>query len=67
LAQLPVGKTILFDLSDAYLIDHTAMEFIDRFRADYLKRGGYCEIHGLADHDAYGDHELAARINKQPA
>ncbi|MGZ8217866.1 SulP family inorganic anion transporter [Methylomagnum sp.] len=67
LAQLSAGKTIVFDLSDAYLIDHTVMEFIDRFRADYLERGGYCEIHGLADHDAYGDHELAARINKQSA
>ncbi|BBL77115.1 SulP family inorganic anion transporter [Methylomagnum ishizawai] len=63
LADLPHGKTVIFDLSDAYLIDHTVMEFIDRFRADRLAHGGYCEIHGLADHVAYGEHALSARIN----
>lgn len=65
LAELPDGKTIIFDLSDAYLIDHTVMEFIDHFRDDYIGGGGHCEIHGLASHDPYADHELAARINKQ--
>lgn len=63
LAELPVGKTIIFDLSDAYLIDHTVMEFIDHFRDDYIDRGGRCEIQGLASHEPYADHELAARIN----
>lgn len=64
LADLPQGKTVFFDLSDAYLIDHTVMEFINRFRADCLAHGGYCEIRGLAGHTAYGEHALAARINK---
>jgi MFS superfamily sulfate permease-like transporter len=64
LASLPRGKTIFFDLSDAYLIDHTVMEFIDRFREDCLEQGGHCEIRGLDSHTAYGEHELAARINK---
>lgn len=61
LAELPDGKTLVFDLSDTYLIDHTVMEFIDRYRQDYIGRGGRCEIHGLADHEAYAGHELAAR------
>jgi len=62
LAELPAGKTIIFDLSDAYLIDHTVMEFIDHFRDDTIARGGRCEIRGLASHEPYGDHDLAARI-----
>ncbi|WP_198323386.1 MULTISPECIES: SulP family inorganic anion transporter [Methylococcus] len=62
LAELPAGKTILFDLSDVYLIDHTVMEFIDHFRDDVIAQGGRCEIRGLAGHEPYGEHELAARI-----
>lgn len=61
LAELPDGKTIIFDLSDVYLIDHTVMEFIERYRENYIERGGRCEIHGLASHEPYADHELAAR------
>lgn len=67
LAELPDGKTIIFDLSDAYLIDHTVMEFIDRYREDYIERGGRCEIRGLANHEAFADHELAARRHKAGA
>lgn len=63
-AGLPDGKTVIFDLSDAYLIDHTVMEFIDRYREDYIERGGCCEIHGLASHEPYADHALAARKHK---
>jgi MFS superfamily sulfate permease-like transporter len=63
-SALPDGKTVIFDLSDAYLIDHTVMEFISRFRQDYNDAGGCCEIHGLDEHEAYSGHELAARIRK---
>lgn len=65
LAGLPDGETIIFDLSDAYLIDHTVMEFIDHFCDDTVARGGVCEILGLASHEPYADHELAARISKK--
>jgi len=60
-SALPDGQTVIFDLSDAYLIDHTVMELIDRFRQDYIEGGGQCEIHGLDKHEAYSGHELAAR------
>jgi MFS superfamily sulfate permease-like transporter len=63
-AEIPGDKTLIFDLSDAYLIDHTVMEFIDHFRDDYIERGGRCEIHGLASHEPYADHALAARKHK---
>lgn len=65
LATLPDDLAITFDLSDVYLIDHTVMEFIEGFKADYGKHCGHCEIHGLHEHESYADHELAARINKR--
>jgi MFS superfamily sulfate permease-like transporter len=61
LSELPDGKAITFDLSEVYLIDHTVMEFIEQYRENYIERGGRCEIHGLADHEPYADHGLAAR------
>jgi len=60
-SALPDGKTVIFDLSEAYVIDHTVMEFIDHFREDYIDRGGQCMIHGLENHKPYSDHPLAAR------
>ena len=65
LATLPDGLELTFDLGDAYLIDHTVMEFIDAYRIDYRERGGRCEILGLDRHESYADHDLAARINKR--
>ena len=64
LATLPDGLTITFDVSDAYLIDHTVMDFIEAYRTDYSKRGGRCTIHGLHEHESYADHKLAARIKR---
>ena len=63
-SDLPSGKTVIFDLSDAYLIDHTVMEFIDDFRKDYIQGGGFCEIHGLDSQQPYSAHDLAARRRK---
>lgn len=64
LATLPQGKTIVFDLADVYLIDHTVMEFISAFRRDYILHGGDCEILGLDGHAVAGNHDLAARIKQ---
>jgi MFS superfamily sulfate permease-like transporter len=64
MARLPEGKTIIFDLADADLIDHTVMELIDRYRHDYIDRGGRCEIRGLDHHEPYSSHPLASRRRK---
>lgn len=64
LSTLPEGQTVIFDLSNAYLIDHTVMEFIDHFRHDYQDRGGRCEVRGLENHQPYSNHPLAARRRK---
>lgn len=60
-SDLPDAETVIFDLSEATLIDHTVMEFIDHFREDYIARGGKCSISGLDNHKPYSDHPLAAR------
>lgn len=61
LADFPEGKTVFFDLSEAELIDHTVMEFIDHFAEEYNHAGGQCEIVGLEGHHAYSDHHLSTR------
>lgn len=64
LAMLPKGKSIVFDLADVYLIDHTVMDFIHAYRDDYIAHNGRCEIHGLSEHAAASGHRLAARIKQ---
>jgi MFS superfamily sulfate permease-like transporter len=61
LANLPPGGHIVFNLSEAGLIDHTVMEFIHQYRDDYIVQGGSCEILGLDQHTAYGPHAHSAR------
>jgi MFS superfamily sulfate permease-like transporter len=61
LAKLESGKTIIFDFSDGYLIDHTVMEFIYDFRQNYEAQGGQCEKIGKAL-ETFSDHALAARL-----
>jgi MFS superfamily sulfate permease-like transporter len=61
LAELEPGKTIIFDFTDGYLIDHTVMEFIHDFRRSYEDRGGHCRKVGKAL-ETFSDHALAARL-----
>jgi len=64
LSELPTGQTVIFDFSEVYLIDHTVMELIDRFRQDYAAEGGNCEFRGLDSHVPFSEHVLAARRRK---
>ena len=61
LAGLEAGKTIIFDFSDGYLIDHTVMEFIHNYQQDYEAQGGHCQKTGKAL-ETFSDHALAARL-----
>lgn len=61
LAELPGGKKIIFDVTDASYIDHTVMEFIEQFEHDYVARGGQCSVKGLDTLTGFSDHPLAAR------
>lgn len=58
---LEQGKTVIFQLNDAYLLDHTVMEFLHHFQHEYEEHGGKCELYGLEYHQAYSAHPLAAR------
>lgn len=60
-AGLENGKTVIIDLSDSYLIDHTVMEFMHDFMSKYENRGGKCRQVGQAL-EKFSDHALAARI-----
>jgi MFS superfamily sulfate permease-like transporter len=61
LTGLEAGKTIIFDFSDGYLIDHTVMEFIHNYQQDYEALGGHCQKTGKAL-ETFSDHALAARL-----
>ncbi|MCK9396139.1 MAG: SulP family inorganic anion transporter [Methylobacter sp.] len=61
LNKLGKGKTIIFDFSDGYLIDHTVMEFIHDFKQNYEAQGGQCRKIGKAL-ETFSDHALAARL-----
>lgn len=55
------GKKITFDFSQGYLIDHSIMNFIDEFCANYDRDGGSCRKIGRPL-ETYSDHELAVRL-----
>jgi len=61
LATVEAGKTIVFQLNDAYLLDHSVMGFFHDFQHDYEAQGGKCEFSGLEYHEPFSDHHLAAR------
>lgn len=61
LGNLPEKKTVFFDFSEAGLIDHTVMEFIEHFTHEYSHSGGTCSLVGLNNHTPYSGHPLAAR------
>jgi len=47
LQGLEKGKKIIFQLNNAYLMDHTVMEFIHDFQHRYESQGGTCIFYGL--------------------
>jgi MFS superfamily sulfate permease-like transporter len=61
LTGLENGKTIIFDFTDGYLIDHTVMEFIHEFSNNYAVQGGQCRQIGHPL-EKFSDHHLAARL-----
>lgn len=61
LSELAQGKTIIFQLNDAYLLDHTVMEFFHEFQYHYEAHQGHCEFQGLDYHESVSEHPLSAR------
>jgi MFS superfamily sulfate permease-like transporter len=61
LDKLEPGKTLVFNFSEAYLIDYSVMQFIDDFSKKYIVQGGKCLKIGQAL-KKFSDHELSARL-----
>jgi MFS superfamily sulfate permease-like transporter len=64
LANLENGKTVIFQMNNTYLLDHTVMEFLHDFQHNYEAHGGKCVFLGMETHDTYSRHPLSARIMK---
>lgn len=65
IANLENGKIVIFQLSNAYMIDHTVMEFLHHYQHDYESQGGTCQFLGMEYHDTYSRHPLAVRKMKR--
>ena len=61
LNQLASNQKLIIDLSNAYLIDHSAMSFLQQFQHHYESKGGHCQIIGIAL-TTFSDHALAGRL-----
>jgi len=64
LTRLPEGGYVVIDVSGASLIEHTVMDFLDRFCVSYTATGGQCAIVGLDRLTAHSAHPLAARLGE---
>ncbi|MCK5924897.1 MAG: SulP family inorganic anion transporter, partial [Methylococcales bacterium] len=61
LHELEPNKTIVFNFTEGYLIDHTVLEYIEHFSHTYQAQGGKCIQVGISL-KAFSKHKLAARI-----
>ncbi len=55
---------MVIQLNNAYMIDHTVMEFFHEFEHTYAKTGGTIQFIGLESHDTYSRHPLSVRKMK---
>jgi len=61
LNQLAPGHKLIIDISNAYLIDHSVMSFLQQFQHHYESKDGHCQILGIAL-TTFSDHVLAGRL-----
>jgi MFS superfamily sulfate permease-like transporter len=59
--QIKPGKKVVFNFSEAKLIDHTLLEHLHHFEEDYHNSGGHVVMNGLGKHKAHSEHPLATR------
>jgi len=56
LDKIPPGQTVVLDFSEATFVDHTVVERLDDWEAEYVREGGRVERRGL-DHLHHATHE----------
>ncbi len=61
LDALTDAKTLVVDLSEAKVVDHTVMEKLHQLEQDYATRGCTLVVRGLDNHRPVSQHPLAAR------
>jgi MFS superfamily sulfate permease-like transporter len=59
--RLVPGKKVIFNFSEARLVDHTLLEHLHHFEEDYHNTGGTVLIQGMGKHSAHSGHPLATR------
>jgi MFS superfamily sulfate permease-like transporter len=55
------SRKVIFDFSEAHIIDHTLLEHLHHFEEEYHHTGGHVLIHGMGKHTAHSGHPLATR------
>lgn len=65
--KLDPGAEVIVDLSEATIVDHSAMSKINELADEYEQRKGHLAIKGLERHRAVSAHPQAARLLEQSA
>jgi hypothetical protein len=61
LDSIQPGKKVIFNFSEAHIIDHTLLEHLHHFEEDYHNGGGHVTMQGMGKHKAHSGHPLATR------
>ncbi len=59
--KIKPGKRVVFNFSEAKIIDHTLLEHLHHFEEDYHHTGGTVVMLGMGKHRAHSPHPLATR------
>lgn len=65
LDTIPKCMQVIIDLSNTTLVDHSVMENLHRFKADYAKDGGCVSIVGIHNHEPLSNHVHASRKRRK--
>lgn len=59
--QIKPGRKVVFNFTEAHIVDHTLLEHLHHFEEDYHNNGGHVVMQGMGKHRAHSDHPLATR------
>ena len=64
LKTLPNHRDNFMIILAGHVVDHTAMEYLHRYREQHLKEGHNCVIVGTQRFLSHSDHRLAYRVSQ---
>lgn len=65
LQDIPFDREVVLDIQKSYLIDHSAMEFMERIEHEFKRSGGVLKVVGLEHFKNVSKHPLSTRKNIQ--